>query len=59
VADQEFGQLDVRYLNHAALGLPGGGELYYEDSGEGPVLMPPRLTGCQFHRGPGRGHFVQ
>ncbi|QKW06905.1 alpha/beta hydrolase [Streptomyces sp. NA04227] len=38
MADQEFGQLDVRYLNHAALALPGGGELYYEDSGEGPAV---------------------
>ncbi|MFD9069066.1 alpha/beta fold hydrolase, partial [Streptomyces lasiicapitis] len=38
MADQEFGQLDVRYLNHAALALPDGGELYYEDSGEGPAV---------------------
>ncbi|MEV7022093.1 alpha/beta hydrolase [Kitasatospora sp. NPDC093558] len=38
MAEQEFGQLDVRYLNHAALALPNGGELYYEDSGHGPAL---------------------
>ncbi|MGW0768605.1 alpha/beta fold hydrolase [Streptomyces sp. NPDC002676] len=38
MTDQQFGQLDVRYLNHSALALPGGGELYYEDSGEGPAV---------------------
>jgi pimeloyl-ACP methyl ester carboxylesterase len=31
--------LDLRYLDHAALALPGGGELYYEDRGEGPPLL--------------------
>lgn len=33
-----FGQVDVRYLSHTALGLPEGGELYYEDRGEGPAI---------------------
>ncbi|MCW5253069.1 MULTISPECIES: alpha/beta fold hydrolase [unclassified Streptomyces] len=33
-----FGVLDVRYKNHEAIALPDGGELYYEDSGEGAPL---------------------
>jgi pimeloyl-ACP methyl ester carboxylesterase len=31
-------QLDLRYLNHAVLELPGGGELYFEDRGSGPAI---------------------
>jgi pimeloyl-ACP methyl ester carboxylesterase len=31
--------LDLRYLEHSALALAGGGELYYEDRGEGPPLV--------------------
>lgn len=35
---QVFGELDVRYKNHEAIALPGGGELYFEDSGTGPAV---------------------
>ncbi|GAA1927071.1 alpha/beta fold hydrolase [Streptantibioticus ferralitis] len=38
MADTDITNLDIRYLSHAALQLPGGGELYYEDRGEGPVI---------------------
>src|SRR5690348_4031829 len=38
MSNPDFGVLDVRYKNHAAIALPDGGELYYEDSGEGPAL---------------------
>jgi 3-oxoadipate enol-lactonase len=31
--------LDLRYLNHSALEIHGGGELYYEDSGQGAALV--------------------
>jgi 3-oxoadipate enol-lactonase len=33
-----FGQVDVRYLSHTALGLPDGSELYYDDRGQGPAI---------------------
>jgi 3-oxoadipate enol-lactonase len=36
--DRDVTDLDLRYLNHAALQLPGGGELYYEDRGRGPAV---------------------
>ena len=35
----ELTNLDIRYLNHAALALPGDGELYYEDRGKGPPVL--------------------
>jgi len=38
MTNTDFGILDVRYKNHEAFALPGGGELYYEDSGTGPAL---------------------
>ncbi len=38
MAASPLAQLDVRYLSNAVLGLPGGGELYYEDRGEGPAI---------------------
>ncbi|MGK5630176.1 alpha/beta fold hydrolase [Streptomyces sp. URMC 123] len=41
MSNPDFGVLDVRYRNHEAVALPGGGELYYEDSGDG---TGPALT---------------
>lgn len=38
MAASPLAQLDVRYLSNAVLGLPDGGELYYEDRGEGPAI---------------------
>jgi 3-oxoadipate enol-lactonase len=35
----DLAKLDIRYLSHAALSLPGGGELYYEEHGDGPPVV--------------------
>jgi 3-oxoadipate enol-lactonase len=35
---KDLANLDLRYLSHAALALPGGGELYFEERGEGPPI---------------------